>query len=310
MSLQMRPPESDHTLLQAFARRQCQRSFAALVERHGPMVYSAALRQVRRADLADDVTQAVFLVLAERAGQIGPAIVLAAWLHKTCRYVSLNALKMERRRAKYEQRAATMAPQRDRTSGWAGLWPLLDESIDALGDPDRNAIVLRFLEQRSLAEIGKELGVSEDAAGMRISRALERLRAIVQRRGVGLSGANLGIVLGLEMPRDLPQGVAAFASRVSESAGGSATMTFASRGVSERAAQLAGDMNRALAWQAVGSGAMAFVASAAVFALLLLAAHWWVSPPARPAATDTVLMADASPAPPPLWKQIGPMALP
>lgn len=305
MNLQMRPPESDHTLLDAFAKRQCQRSFARLVERHGAMVYSAALRQVRRRDLADDVTQAVFLLLAQRAGSISSNIVLAAWLHKTCRYVCLNALKMERRRTKHEQQAATMAREENKAAGWSSLWPVLDESIEKLSDADRTAIVLRFLEQRSLAEVGRELGVSEDAAGMRVSRALERLRVFFHRRGIGLSTANLGIVLGLQLPHAMPPEIAAIASRASAS-----TLTAPGPTVSPRAMELARDMNRAIAWEATRSAALALVTAAAVFALLCSVATWWVTPADRSADRMPVAIAEASPPSTPLWTGASRFALP
>ncbi len=309
MYQQMRQPESDHTLLNAFATRQCQRAFAELVARHGAMVYSAALRQVRRRDLADDVAQAVFLLLAQRASSLSSDLVLAAWLHKTCRYVALNALKMERRRERHERQAATMArtvnhPAQNNPAGWSSLWPILDEGIEKLGEPDRTAIVLRFLESRPLAEVGRQLGVSEDAAGMRVSRALERLRAFYHRRGIGLSTANLGVVLGLHLPHAMPPKLSAIVTHSS-----TLSHSMASAG-STRAAQLVRNMNRTLAWESARSAALALLTAAAVFLLLSVGVQWWITPSEPPAFSTQIALAEATPAPASRWMESHPLALP
>lgn len=307
MYQQMRQPESDHTLLNAFATRHCQRAFALLVDRHGAMVYSAALRQVRRRDLADDVTQAVFLVLAQRAGSIPPRVPVGAWLHKTCRYIALNALKVERRRSQHE-RAAIMAQQQNKAAGWSSLWPILDEGIEHLADADKTAIVLRFLEQRSLAEVGEQMGVSEDAAGMRVSRALERLRAFFHRRGIGLSTANLGVVLGLQLPSTMSPHLANIVSHPSAAPMGAFTAE-ASPTISTRAIELARHMDRALKWDAARSAAITLVAAAAVFVFLCTVAQWWVSPTQPPAVRDEIAMAEP-PAPSSDWMTLRALAVP
>lgn len=312
MYRQMRQPESDHTLLNAFATRQCQRAFAELVQRHGAMVFSAALRQVRRRDLAEDVTQAVFLVLAQRAGSISSGIPLAAWLHKTCRYTALNALKMERRRARYEQQAAQMAQQQTQpagtpsTAGWSALWPILDEGIERLSDADRSAIVLRFLEQRPLADVGRQMGVSEDAAGMRVSRALERLRAYFHRRGIGLSTANLGVVLGAQLPSQMSARLADIVSTAPATPPGAAIAA----GPSTLALELAQQMDSTLAWQSARAGLLTVATAAAVFALLCGATSWWVTPPRPAAYAPPMEFADASSMPRTIWVASSPMALP
>jgi RNA polymerase sigma factor (sigma-70 family) len=177
-------------LLEKYARLGDQRAFALVVSEHVDMVYSACLRQVGDKHLAEEVTQAVFVILARKAGTLPDHIVLAAWLHKTARYAALNALKIERRRRIHERKAAEMAMElRNNGPGWVGLEPELDEGIAKLGEADRAAIMLRFFEKRSIAEVGGALGVSEDAAGMRISRALEKLRTFFGRKGVITSTA-------------------------------------------------------------------------------------------------------------------------
>src|SRR5436190_11325665 len=182
-------------LLQQYARHGDQQAFARVVAEHVDMVYSACMRQVGDKHLAEEVTQAVFVILARKAGTLGDHIVLGAWLHKTARYAALNALKIERRRRIHERKAAEMAMElRNNGSwrggpGWIGLEPVLDEGIARLPENDRAAIMLRFFEKRSVADVGSVLGVSEDAAGMRISRALDKLRAFFSRRGVAVTSA-------------------------------------------------------------------------------------------------------------------------
>ena len=183
-------------LLQKYAQHGDQRAFAQVVSEHVDMVYSACLRQVGDKHLAEEVTQAVFVILARKAGTLGDHIVLGAWLHKTARYAALNALKIERRRKIHERKAAEMAMElRNSGPGWVGLEPVLDECIARLPETDRAAIVLRFFQKRSVADVGSVLGVSEDAAGMRISRALDKLRAFFTRRGVAVSSALIGSLI-------------------------------------------------------------------------------------------------------------------
>ncbi|HEV8377741.1 MAG TPA: sigma-70 family RNA polymerase sigma factor [Tepidisphaeraceae bacterium] len=183
-------------LLQKYALHGDQRAFAQVVSEHVDMVYSACLRQVGDRHLAEEVTQAVFVILARKAGTLGDHIVLAAWLHKTARYAALNALKIERRRRIHERKAAEMAMElRNNGPGWVGLEPVLDEGIARLAENDRAAIMLRFFEKRSMADVGSALGVSEDAAGMRISRALDKLRSFFSRRGVAVTSAVIGTLM-------------------------------------------------------------------------------------------------------------------
>src|SRR5205823_12180235 len=107
-----------------------------------------------------------------------------------------NALKIERRRRIHERKAAQMAMElRNQRPGWPSLEPVLDEGIAKLPENDRAAIMLRFFEKRSVADVGSALGVSEDAAGMRISRALDKLRAFFTRRGVAASSALIATLI-------------------------------------------------------------------------------------------------------------------
>jgi RNA polymerase sigma factor (sigma-70 family) len=183
----------DSALLRSYAEVGSEEAFGQLVARHVATVYSAARRQVGE-PLAEDVTQAVFLLLARKAAQLRGHAVLAAWLLATTRLVCRATLRKEIRRQHREQEAASMPNPDDQSevqSAWAQIQPMLDEALAALSESDRNLVVLRFFEQKSHAEIAAALGLSEDASKKRLSRAVERLRAFFGRRGIAVGAAGL-----------------------------------------------------------------------------------------------------------------------
>jgi uncharacterized protein (TIGR03435 family) len=180
----------DMRLVREYASRQSESAFAALVSRHTNLVYSAALRQTRDPQLAEEVTQVVFIILARKAASLGAKTILTGWLYRTAGYVSGSALKRELRRQHREQEAY-MQSELDAQAGstWKQLSPLLDEAMLRLGQTDRDALVLRFFEGRSLNEVGHALGASEEAAKKRVNRALEKLRNFFAKRGVSSTTA-------------------------------------------------------------------------------------------------------------------------
>jgi RNA polymerase sigma factor (sigma-70 family) len=175
----------DTQLLSAYATQQSEEAFATLVERYVSLVYSSALRQVGDPDLAEEITQVVFILLARKAGTLGGKTVLAGWLCRTARYTACNALKARHRRRHREQEAYMESQLHEPVPDvWPQLAPLLDEAVARLGEADRNAIVLRYYRQMPLEEVSKALGLNADAAQKRVSRALEKLRKFFARRGV------------------------------------------------------------------------------------------------------------------------------
>jgi uncharacterized protein (TIGR03435 family) len=184
----------DMELVREYAARQSEQAFETLVSRNVGLVHSAALRQLRDPHLAEEITQTVFIILARKAGSLNPKTILAGWLYRTTRYVSAAALKIQRRREHLEQEAQMEAlTQETQTDpAWEQFSPLLDEAMANLRDKDRDAIVLRYFQNRSLRDVGAALGVDEYAAQKRVARALEKLRAFFVERGVDSTTATIG----------------------------------------------------------------------------------------------------------------------
>ena len=184
---------TDLELLQAFAADRSEDAIAALIDRYVRLVYSACVRQLGDRHLAEDATQGVFVVLSQRAGKV-PGERLASWLITTSRYACANIRKREMRR---EQREQVIAMQQDQESQQKDveLLAMLDEGLCHLAVTDREAVVLRYLEEWPLLEVGRAMGISEEAARKRVARGVEKLRGYFARRGVSRDSIALSAVL-------------------------------------------------------------------------------------------------------------------
>ena len=181
---------SDAELLQEYVSEQSQEAFRALVDRYLPLVYAAALRQVRDAAVAQDVTQVVFIILARKAGRLSSGTLLPGWLFRTTRNTASKALRTELRRRRREQEALQMQVTHP-DDIWERVAPVLDDALAQLGEVERGAVLLHYLQNKRLRDVGLALGLSEDAAQKRVTRALAKLRRILLKRGVALQAVAL-----------------------------------------------------------------------------------------------------------------------
>src|SRR5688500_2239409 len=222
----------DLELLWEYERSGDSHAFARVAERYVDLVYSAALRQVRDPHLAQDVTQAVLIILMNKAWRLPAGTVVAAWLLKVTRYTAIDALKLQGRRRHHEQRAAqrpgeALHPPGGETTEavkWDDVAPLVDEALMKLHAADRDVVVLRYLLGKSTQEIAWVLGIAEDAARQRISRAMTKLRAVLARRGVSgarqADEASLGAIMVAHAVQHAPANVIELAKTIAAPASG------------------------------------------------------------------------------------------
>jgi RNA polymerase sigma factor (sigma-70 family) len=190
----------DLELLGRYVKDGCAKSFGIVMRRHIGWVYSASLRQVGDAALAEDVTQSVFVLLTRRAADLGPGVQLRGWLFNTLRFVAREAQRKQGRRRRHEAQVALQCDAAEHDNGidesaWRQMSPLLDEAVASLRETDRQAVLLRFYEGKNFAQVAEALGVSEVAARKRVSRAVARLSAFFKRRGVVLSAVMVGMLM-------------------------------------------------------------------------------------------------------------------
>jgi RNA polymerase sigma factor (sigma-70 family) len=195
---------ADRELLTRYVRADDHDAFAEIVRRYVGLVYAAARRQTHDPNLADDVTQAVMIVLARRAGTIAPDAVLASWLFTVTRHCAQNAMKIQARQRYHERRAVAAGARVERAVESPAMTSnievreVLDEAIARLPEPERSGVVLHYFQHRSHEQIGAALGMSRDAARKRVERALDKMRLFLAGRGVVAGAAALSAALHSE----------------------------------------------------------------------------------------------------------------
>jgi RNA polymerase sigma factor (sigma-70 family) len=216
----------DWQLLNEYVTRNSEEAFRTLVDRHAGMVYHAALREVGNAGEAQEITQAVFIALARKASRIPRQTVLYGWLFRATRFAILNLRRDEACRRRHEQDAITMQTTLgadDGDSVWEQISPHLNDALDGLSQSDREVVMIRFFGNKSHKEVAQTLGVSEDTAKKRLSRALERLRMIFARRGVVVPSIVLAAALSAHGAQAAPVGLTASVAAAALAKGVAAT---------------------------------------------------------------------------------------
>jgi len=200
----------DFELLQEYIRKGSESAFTEIVTRYTDMVYSACLRQLKHTHLAEEASQAVFLILSKKANKIIKGTVLSGWLIRAAKYTAANTLTVESRRKKHEREAAKMKGiNQDTGTEWEKIAPFLDKALMSLSKKNRNTVSLRFFQGKSHADIGNRFGISEDAARKRVAYALDKLRKYFLKRRITVSGAVLAALISGNAVQAAPAGLAA-----------------------------------------------------------------------------------------------------
>lgn len=195
-------------LVREFAVNNSDAAFATLVERHINLVYSAAMRRLGNPHEAEEVAQVVFIILAKKARSLRPGTVLSGWLYQTAQLTAANSLRTKLRRQRREQEAFMQFEQEFQSTEWSQLSAFLEDAMSHLREKERDAIVLRFFENRSIAEVAAALGLGEAAAQKRVSRATDKLRNFFASRGVHISANGMLTSIGSHAVQFAPAGLA------------------------------------------------------------------------------------------------------
>jgi uncharacterized protein (TIGR03435 family) len=195
----------DSVLLREYVEHGSDGAFATLVTRHINKIYSVALRHTRNAGSAEEITQAVFVILARKSRHLGKRVILSGWLYETARLTAMTHIRSEIRRVRREQEAYMQTSLNETDPDvWPQIAPLLDAAMAGLSETERQAIVLRFFDDKSMKEAGAALGASEDAVKMRVNRAVEKLRRFFSRRGIVIPAAALTAMISAHSVQAAP----------------------------------------------------------------------------------------------------------
>lgn len=202
---------SDMDLVREYAGRNSEPAFAELVHRHIHLVHSVALRFTGNSGDAQDVTQAVFIILARKAGDLRASTILTGWLYETTRFTAMKLLRTKARQQARERAAYMESTLTDSSPGgvWKQLEPLLEEAMNGLDEKERTLLALRFYENKSGAQTAAILGIQESAAHKRTNRAVEKLRVFFTKRGIILTAAALTAAISANSVQAAPVALAA-----------------------------------------------------------------------------------------------------
>jgi uncharacterized protein (TIGR03435 family) len=214
----------DNALLREYVDRDSEEAFAALVRRHIDKVYSIALRYTRNPHHAEEISQAVFVILSKKASSLPKGVIVSGWLCRAAQLTAVTFLRSEIRRTRREQEAHMQTLSNETGSDvWLQIAPLLDVAMAGLNETDHHAVVLRFFDGKSMSEIGAALGTSEDAAKKRVNRALEKLRLFFAKRGVAVPAVILTAAISANAVQAAPTTLATTTAAIALTKGAAAS---------------------------------------------------------------------------------------
>jgi len=214
----------DSSLLREYAEHNSEAAFGVLVARHLNKVYSVALRQTGNAHAAEEITQAVFVILARKSRQLDQRVILSGWLYQTARLAAVTFIRSQVRRARREQEAQLQTNVNEATDrDWMLIAPLLETAMAGLSKTDRHAVVLRYFDNKSIGEVATALGANEEAARRRVSRAVEKLRRFFVKRGIVLPAAALAAMIAANATQAAPATLAVSVTDLAAAQGATAT---------------------------------------------------------------------------------------
>ena len=269
---------NDMDLVREFARHNSEPAFAELVRRHLNLVYSVALRFTGSTGDAQDVTQAVFIILARKAASLPASTVLTGWLYETTRFTAMRQLRTQARRRTREQEAYMQSTldQRETDHAWHQFAPHLEAAMSRLAGRDRTLLALRFYENKTGAEAAAQLGIREAAAHKRTARALEKLQKFFSQRGVN---STTGIIAGAMTANSVSAAPAGLAKSV--------TLVAMTKGVAASASTLTlikGAL-KVMSWSKAKAAIVAGVIILATAGTAAVAARHLMDKPAAPPAS-------------------------
>lgn len=221
------PDVDDIALLREYANDGSESAFAEIVRRHINLVYSVALRFTNNSGDAQDVTQAVFVILATKASRLRPKTILTGWLYETTRFTAMNFLTCKTRREAREQEAYMQSTLNDGETEnvWPQLAPLLESAMARLNEKDRTLVALRFFENRSIAETAASLGINEWTARKRVERVMEKLRIYFSKRGVSSTATTIAGAISANSIQAAPAALIKITTAVALAKGATASIS-------------------------------------------------------------------------------------
>lgn len=223
----------DNALLREYVERGSEEAFATLVMRHINKVYSVALRHTSNPNQAKEITQVVFITLAGKARRLNPRVILSAWLYQTARLTAVTFIRSEIRRIRREQEVYMQNASNENeneSEAWKQIAPLLDAAMADLNETDRQAVVLRFFDGKSMREVGTALGANEDTARKRVNRAMEKLQRFLIKRGVISTTAILSEAISVHSVQVAPAALAKAVTAAALAQGASSSTLTLSKG--------------------------------------------------------------------------------